>query len=351
MESGRCETMELRHLRYLCAVAEFGTFREASKQLHVSQSAISEQIADLEHELGGPLLDRGQRSTRLTAQGKIFVEEAKKTLTQADRAVELTRRSMIGQEGTLSIGFFIWGAGGFFASIIREYRKLHPQVKLSLIDMAAHEQMPALVSGRIDVGFTRPLEPPFDTTLKDELLYNDPVVAVLPRDHPLARGPVDLKALAGERFVLVQRQPTPVLFDRILGLCASQGFSAEYCDDLRIVVRDSHAGGFGRGGGAGPGGGTPPADAGAGLSGVAAGDDARGSVGRVESAERRPGRARLSEAGARQQRTDPAVCLGAGKSECLGAGKSECALVAGGAFGRRWASRRLGSGKLVTGVE
>ncbi len=217
--------MELRHLRYLCAVAEFGTFREASRHLHVSQSAISEQIADLEGEIGGPLLDRGQKSTRLTAQGRIFVEEAKKTLAQADRAVDLTRRSLLGQEGTLSIGFFIWGAGGFFASIIRDYRKLHPQVQLSLIDMLAHEQMTALLNGRIDVGFTRPLEPPYDASLKDELLYEDPVVAVLPRDHPLAKGPVDLKALAGERFVLVKRQPTPVLFDRILALCNSAGFS------------------------------------------------------------------------------------------------------------------------------
>ena len=108
--------MELRHLRYLCAVAEYGTFREASQHLHISQSAISEQIADLEHEIGGALLDRGQRNTRLTAQGRIFLEEAKKTLAQADRAIDLTRRSLLGQEGTLAIGFFIWGAGGFFPS-------------------------------------------------------------------------------------------------------------------------------------------------------------------------------------------------------------------------------------------
>jgi DNA-binding transcriptional LysR family regulator len=217
--------MELRHLRYLCAVAEFGTFREASKHLNVSQSAISEQIADLEHEIGGPLLDRGQRSTRLTPQGRIFIEEAKKTLTQADRAVDLARRSLLGQEGSLAIGFFLWGAGGFFASIIREYRKLHPQVKLTLVEMHTYAQMPALVDGRIDVGFTRPLEPPYTASLRDELLYNDPVVALLPRDHPLAKGPLDVAALAGERFVMCDRDVTPVLFDSILALCSTAGFS------------------------------------------------------------------------------------------------------------------------------
>ncbi len=166
--------MELRHLRYLAAVAEYGTFREASRRLHVAQSAISEQIADLEHEVGGALLDRGQRTTRLTAQGRVFLTEAQKALASADRAVDLTRRSLLGQEGALAIGFFLWGAGGFFAGIIREYRKLHPQVKLTLLDMHASEQIEALKSGRIDVGFTRPLEPPHDRTLRSELLYKDP---------------------------------------------------------------------------------------------------------------------------------------------------------------------------------
>ncbi len=217
--------MELRHLRYLCAVADFGTFREASRQLHVSQSAISEQIADLERELGGPLLDRSQRSTRLTAQGKVFLEEARKTLAQADHAIDLTRRSLAGNEGSLAIGFFLWGAGGFFASIIREYRKLHPQVKLRLFEMHTSEQMPALLNGSIDIGFTRPLEPPYAEMLRAELLYEDPMVALLPRDHPLARGPVNLADLAGERFVLCERNVSPAIYDTIFALCSGAGFS------------------------------------------------------------------------------------------------------------------------------
>ena len=217
--------MELRHLRYFCAVADYGTFREASRRLHIAQSAISEQIADLEHELGGPLLDRTQRATRLTPQGRIFLEEARKTLAQADHAVDLTRRSMLGQEGSLAIGFFLWGAGNFFASIIRDYRKLHPQVKLTLFEMHASVQMPGLVDGRIDIGFTRPLEPPYDGLLCAELLYNDPIVALLPRDHPLAGTSVQLSALASERFVMCERPVTPVLFDSILALCSSAGFS------------------------------------------------------------------------------------------------------------------------------
>jgi DNA-binding transcriptional LysR family regulator len=217
--------MELRHLRYLCAVAEHTTFSEAGRRLHISQSAISEQIADLEREVGGPLLYRNSGRTRLTPQGQLFLAEARKTLAAADRALEVTQRSLLGQVGSLSIGFFLWGAGGFFARIIRDYRKLYPGIKLSLYEMRTPEQMEALTAGKIDIAFARPLEPPFDQTLRAELLYQDPVVVVLPRDHPHAGKPVSIDSLATERLVLCDRQMTPALYDGIVALCSAAGFS------------------------------------------------------------------------------------------------------------------------------
>ncbi len=92
--------MELRHLRYFCAVADHGSFSEAGRQLHISQSAISEQIADLEREVGGPLLKRTSGRTRLTPHGQLFLAEARKTLLAADRAVEVTTRSLLGEVGS-----------------------------------------------------------------------------------------------------------------------------------------------------------------------------------------------------------------------------------------------------------
>ncbi len=217
--------MELRHLRYFCAVADFGTFSKASQELHISQSAISEQIADLEHEIGGPLLDRTQRRARLTPQGELFLAEARKTLLASERAIDLTRRSLKGEVGTLGIGFFPWGAGGFFARIIREYRKLYPQVRLSLYEMHTWIQMDALLTGKIDVGFCRPLEAPYNRSLRAELLYGDPVVVALPVDHPLAAPSVQIAALATEPFVMCERSATPALFDGIIGLCTRAGYS------------------------------------------------------------------------------------------------------------------------------
>jgi DNA-binding transcriptional LysR family regulator len=217
--------MELRHLRYFQAVADFGSFTAAGRRLHVAQSSISEQILDLENEVGGALLDRTGRQVRLTPQGQIFLAEARKTLEAADNALDLTRRSLRGEVGTLSIGFFLWGSGGFFPRIIREYRRRRPGIRLSLMEMHAAEQLQALEEGRLDVGLTRPLEPPYDRTLESELLYRDPVVVVLRRDHPLAGKTVSLASLANEQLVLCDRKMTPALYDGFVAMCAKAGFS------------------------------------------------------------------------------------------------------------------------------
>jgi DNA-binding transcriptional LysR family regulator len=219
--------MELRHLRYFQAVADFGSLTAAARRLHVSQSAISEQIADLEDELGCELLDRSGRKVRLTAQGQVFLAEARRTLEAAQRAVDVTRRSMRGEVGTLTIGFFLWGSGGFFPRIIREFRKLRPGVRLSLVEMHASEQIPALEEGRIDLGLTRPLQPPLDKVLRSELLYKDPIVVAMRPEHPLARRTVKVEALANERLVLAERKSNPMLHDNIVALCAAKGFSPQ----------------------------------------------------------------------------------------------------------------------------
>jgi DNA-binding transcriptional LysR family regulator len=217
--------MELRHLRYFCAVAEHRGFSSSARVLHVSQSAISEQISDLEHEIGVALLVRGQQKLRLTEQGEVFLAEAKKVLAAADQAVEMAQRSARGESGTLKIGFFHGGTSPDVPAIIKNFRRLHPGVRVSVHDVWPGRQTKALLDGVIDVGFTRPIETPFDQLLRSEVLYWDLIMAVFPKGHPLGRGPVDLKSLARERFVLVEQESSPSLFGKILALCSQAGFS------------------------------------------------------------------------------------------------------------------------------
>jgi DNA-binding transcriptional LysR family regulator len=219
--------MELRHLKYFVAVAEWKGFSHAARRLYISQSAISEQISDLENEIGVQLLLRNRRQVTLTDAGKVFLEEAKKVLTAADHAIESAQRSLRGQVGNLRIGFFTNGIGVFFSSLIREFRKGHPEVKLSLFEMSAKLQMEALVNNEIDIAFTRELDPQFAPTLTSKLLFKEPLVAVLPRDRPLAGAPVSLSDLAAEQFVLIDRESWPTLFDSIITLCSTAGFSPQ----------------------------------------------------------------------------------------------------------------------------
>jgi DNA-binding transcriptional LysR family regulator len=217
--------MELRHLRYLIAVAEHGSFSAASRTLHIAQSAISEQLVNLELEIGVPLFLRSGRKSALPPAGLIFLEEARLTLAAANQAVDRAQRVYRGQAGTLRIGFFAGGTGVNFPYLIQRFRKQSPDVQISLVEMTSTQQWMALRDGKIDVGFTRRLEPEFRTDLQSMLIQEDPIVAILPKNHPAAPGPVDLRDLAKERFVLSSRETSPAVFDKAIELCSEAGFS------------------------------------------------------------------------------------------------------------------------------
>ncbi|HEX2918702.1 MAG TPA: LysR family transcriptional regulator, partial [Edaphobacter sp.] len=217
--------MELRHLRYLVATAEHGSFSAAARRLNVAQSAISEQLSDLEQEIQVQLFTRTPRRTNLTPTGEIFLAEARRILAESDKAIETARRAQRGEIGSLNIGFFAGSVGLNIPRLIRAFRKQYPGVRLSLVEMTSTRQWQALVNGEIDIGFTRRVEPEFRTELISELIHQDPIIAIVPKGHPVARGPVDLRDLASEPFVLSSRDTSPAVFDKVIELCSEAGFS------------------------------------------------------------------------------------------------------------------------------
>ena len=217
--------MELRHLRYFVAVAEQQSFSRAAGLLHVSQSAISEQMADLESEIGVRLLDRGSRRTALTDSGKVFLQHAQRVLEESRNAVQEAQRAERGEVGSLRIGFFAGGLGDGFPRLIRSFREKHPGVELSLVEMSVAEQWPALTEGRLDVAFTRMPEPQFRRDIRYETIQLDPMVAILPRTHARAEAKrIDVKDLAKDRFVVSSRATSPTVFDKLIELCSDAGF-------------------------------------------------------------------------------------------------------------------------------
>ena len=226
LDGVRMERVELRHLRYFIAVAENGGFGRAAQLLHVAQSAISEQIRDLEAELGASLFDRSNRSIRLTAEGEQFLVDARAVLAAAAKAAANVKKSRRGEIGTLTIGFFVGGTGRFLPAIVKEFRVRFPEVQISLVEMAPAVQHQALQNGSIDIGFTRGLPPTEAAILRSEHFVTERLYAVLLRSHPLAkRRNISMRELADERFVLNDRKYSPVVFDKVITLCSEAGFS------------------------------------------------------------------------------------------------------------------------------
>jgi DNA-binding transcriptional LysR family regulator len=218
--------MELKTLKTFVAVAELRNFSAAARLLHTVQPAVSRQIAELEEELGTPLLWRSTREVRVTAAGEVLLEDARRLLALEIEARERVTRAARGQSGQLRIGYMSSATARFLPTLLQHFSQRNPEVHVELFEMTAQQQLEAFARHEIDLGLSRPLPKPAPLGLESLLLYQDRLMAVLPQAHPLARGKqLSLKALAREDFVLFERGQASGLFDRIISACGEAGFS------------------------------------------------------------------------------------------------------------------------------
>lgn len=224
--------MELRHLRYFCAVAEEQSFTAAARRLHVSQSGVSGQIRDLERELGGVLLlRRNRREVMLTPAGALFLREAQEIVAHAERAVEMVVRTSLGQYGKLTVGLCGPATAPFLPRLIREFRRRQPGVMLAIRDFEPARQPTAIVNREIDIGFTRGVPAELRDVLHSETFFRESIVAALPVNHVLEREEaIELAQLRSERFVLYARESAPELFDTVIAICRRAKFSPHIVD-------------------------------------------------------------------------------------------------------------------------
>lgn len=215
--------MELRHLRYFIAVAEELHFGRAAERLCIAQPPLSQQIQQLERELGFRLFDRTKRRVLLTAAGTMFLEEARESLSGLERAAQSGRRIARGETGRLAIGFVGTATYEALPALLSAFRERHPDVELVLRELVSAKQVQALRERRIHVGLARPAVP--EDGLTSEPLIREPLVAAVPTDHPLAAFElVDLSSLAGEPFILFPRFPKPSYADFLVSVCEQAGF-------------------------------------------------------------------------------------------------------------------------------
>ena len=209
--------MDLRQLRYFVAVARERNFTRAAETLHIAQPPLSRQIQMLEDELGVTLITRS-RPLRLTDAGRLFNEQALQILGRVEQLKRDTRRVGKQERRVLSIGFVASTLYSGVPTLVRELRRHAPELDIQLLEMMSGQQIEALKTGRIDIGFgrLRRNDPAVErTVLREERL----VLAVAPGSRLAGSdAPLAITELAQEELILYPREPRPSFADQVLAL-------------------------------------------------------------------------------------------------------------------------------------
>ena len=195
--------MEINQLRYVCAIAETGSFSRAAERCRIAQPSLSQQVLKLEKDLGAKLFDRLGRGVRLTEAGRAFVPRARSILQQMEAARSSVADNNAGVSGSVSVGVIPTIAPYLLPGYTARFTKKYPEAKLRIVE----ETTPILVESLRDLSIDLAI-------LALPLRYKDlewfpirtePLFAVLPKDHPRASAEsLALADLRGESFVMLR---------------------------------------------------------------------------------------------------------------------------------------------------
>jgi DNA-binding transcriptional LysR family regulator len=219
--------MEIRHLRYFVAVAEELNFGRAAARLHVAQPGLSQQIKNLEGELGLRLFDRDKRQVRLTEAGAVLLAEAYAVLRRFDECLETMRRARAGSgPATIRIGLISEFSRSWGSELVAEVGQRYPHYVLAVEATPSAAQIRAIDAGDLDLGIVRSV--PSASRLPRRLLDAEPLGACLPAGHHLTRDvhvrPADL---SGQPLLWMPRSANPEMYDQVLATLAAAGLRAE----------------------------------------------------------------------------------------------------------------------------
>ncbi|WUW20824.1 LysR family transcriptional regulator [Streptomyces sp. NBC_01463] len=217
--------MELRHLSAFVAVAEELHFGRAAKRLQMAQPPLSQQIRQLEKELGVQLFERNTRSVRMTSAGESFLQPVRTVLDDLDTAVRAAKAAGRGEYGRVSIGFAGASSHETLPLLTRAVRAAHPAIELVMTGQTyANVALARVADGSMDLGFVRlPVTQP---GVSHRVIDEEELVCALPSDHPLAtRESVPIEVLAGEPFVSFPANTGSTVRDAMVGACEAAGFN------------------------------------------------------------------------------------------------------------------------------
>ncbi|WP_083290352.1 LysR family transcriptional regulator [Oligella sp. HMSC05A10] len=187
--------MDLKQIRYFVAVAEERSFTAAAERLHITQPPLSRQIQLLEESLGVQLIERDNRPLTLTEAGRLFYEQSLQLLTRVEQLQIATMRVGQSYQRQLSIGFVVSSIYSGLPRVIQLFRSEYPETRLQFVELTTAEQLEALKSGRIDIGFGRVRM--YDSAITRITLREERLALAIPSFSPLANddSPVRLEVL------------------------------------------------------------------------------------------------------------------------------------------------------------
>jgi DNA-binding transcriptional LysR family regulator len=211
--------MELYQIGYFIEIARQRSFTRAAERLRMAQPALSQQMKNLEAELGTELLIRGRKETQLTAAGKALLPRAEALLAQAEAAKVVVSDVAGLRGGRLVIAAIPSVSACLLPAVIREFSRRHRKVALQLIESSSERVAESVESGQADIGFLQ--LPASKTAFNTQVIVSEPFVLLAARKHPTAKQPaVMLKQLAGESFIFYKGRAR----DTALEACRKAGF-------------------------------------------------------------------------------------------------------------------------------
>ena len=230
--------MELRHLRYFVAVAEELNFTRAAQKLRLAQPSLTRQIHNLEEELGVRLLNRTKNQVSLTEEGRSFLIDAKRLVTQSVESMHAVQRLSRGETGQLNLGYLSKFNFDVLPATLVEFSRTCPEIAVNLFDMSPAEQLRALEARKIDLGFVgvrAPVNHKNLVMITWECIGQHQLVVVLPAKHALAKkSKIQMEDLKPLFFVAMSETTHPGSRAWLSGVCQQAGFTPRILQDVEL---------------------------------------------------------------------------------------------------------------------
>lgn len=213
--------MEIRHLKYFVTVARCNSFSRAAETLHVSQSAISKLIKDLESELGFFLFHRDARRIQLTEAGATFLEQTEDLVTRFESLIPEMAQAVQLDRGRITIGLPPITGATRFSHLLGAFKQQYPQIEIDLFERGSQQIERGIQEGHLDIGIICNIAALHNYDVLP--LSHDPLWVLLPSNHPLASADaIELQQLRQESFIMYHEEFS--LHQEILTACLQTGF-------------------------------------------------------------------------------------------------------------------------------